>query len=169
MIQSVLCAVPGRHTSHCPCIHGHVPYALAIQERQWRYAEASRQPRAVGQDIHVHARAGSEGVESDGTQTVVGTGGNGGGTGDRAGEVESKKTERQPEGMCRQEGLGWKRAERGQRDNSTNRASMPWSNFLRCCGYNPFAGVCQGGLLNPKAQFSQSSSMSPSSSSSSSQ
>jgi hypothetical protein len=75
--------------------------------------------RAVGQDIHVHARAGSEGVESDGTQTVVETGGNGGGTKDGAGEVDSSKTERQPEGMCRQEGLGWRRAERGQRDSST--------------------------------------------------
>ena len=60
----------------------------------------------MGQIIHVHARAGSEGVESDETQTIVETGGNGGGTGDGAGEVESNKTERQPEGMVQAGGSG---------------------------------------------------------------
>ena len=31
-IQSESCTFPGRHASQCPCIHGNVPYNLAIQE-----------------------------------------------------------------------------------------------------------------------------------------
>jgi len=82
----------------------HMPWPF--NKRQWRYEGASRPPKAVGQNIHVHARAGSEGVESDDTQTIVETGGNGGGTGDGAGEVESNKTERQPEEMAQAGGSG---------------------------------------------------------------